>query len=49
MDGELKEVIDLLSRRIETTVEIIMDHLKETEERLEHMEEKIDALSEDGS
>ena len=45
MDGELKEAIDLLSKRIESTVEIIMEHLKDTEQRLEDMEAKIDALS----
>ena len=47
MDGELKEAIDLLSKRIESTVEIIMEHLKDTEQRLEDMEAKIDALSKD--
>ena len=47
MDGELKEAIDLLSKRIESTVEIIMEHLKDTEKRLEDMEAKIDALSKD--
>lgn len=47
MDGELKEAIDLLSKRIESTVEIIMEHLKDTEERLEDMEARIDALSKD--
>ena len=38
MDGELKEAIDLLSKRIESTIEIIMEHLKDTEQRLEDME-----------
>lgn len=47
MDGELKNAIDLLSKRIEATVEIIMEHLKDTEQRLEDMEAKIDALSKD--
>ena len=47
MDGELKEAIDLLSKRIESTIEIIMEHLKDTEQRLEDMEARIDALSKD--
>jgi hypothetical protein len=47
MDRELKETIDLLSKRIESTVEIIMEHLKDTEQRLEDMEARIDALSKD--
>ena len=47
MDGELKEAIDLLSKRIESTVEIIMEHLKDTEQRLEDMEARIDAFSKD--
>ena len=47
MDRELKEAIDLLSKRIESTGEIIMEHLKDTEQRLEDMEAKIDALSKD--
>mgnify|MGYP001173639434 FL=1 len=47
MDRELKEAIDLLSKRIESTVEIIMEHLKDTEQRLEDMEARIDALSKD--
>ena len=44
---ELKEAIDLLSKRIESTVEIIMEHLKDTEQRLEDMEARIDAFSKD--
>ena len=47
MDRELKEAIDLLSKRIESTVEIIIEHLKDTEQRLEDMEVRIDALSKD--
>lgn len=47
MDRGIDEAIDLLSKRIEATIEILMEHLKDTEERLEAMEEKIDGLSED--
>mgnify|MGYP005692765787 CR=1 FL=1 len=47
MDGELKNAIDLLSKRIEATVEIMMEHLKDTEQRLEAMEAKVDGLSKD--
>ena len=45
MDGELKNAIDLLNKRIEATVQIMMEHLKDTEQRMEDMEAKIDALA----
>ena len=47
MDSGLEEAIDLLNKRIESTIEIIMEHLKDTEQRLEDMEARIDALSKD--
>ena len=47
MDRGLEEAIDLLNKRIESTIEILMEHLKDTEERLEAMEEKIDGFSKD--
>lgn len=47
MDRGIEEAIDLLSKRIEATIEIIMEHLKDTEQRLEDMEEKVDGFSED--
>ncbi len=47
MDRGLEEAIDLLNKRIESTIEIIMEHLKDTEQRLEDMEARIDALSKD--
>lgn len=47
MDRGLEEAIDLLNKRIESTIEIIMEHLKDTEQRLEDMEVRIDALSKD--
>ena len=47
MDRGLEEAIDLLNKRIESTIEIIMEHLKDTDQRLEDMEVRIDALSKD--
>ena len=47
MDRGLEEAIDLLNKGIESTIEIIMEHLKDTEQRLEDMEVRIDALSKD--
>ena len=47
MDRGIEEKIELLSRRIEATIEIIMEHLKDTEQRLEDMEEKVNAIPED--
>ena len=47
MDRGLEEAIDLLNKRIESTIEIIMEHLKDTEQRLEDMEVRSDALSKD--
>ena len=47
MDRGLEEAIDLLNKRIESTIEIIMEQLKDTEQRLEDMEARIDALSKD--
>ena len=47
MDRGIEEKIELLSKRIEATVEIIMEHLKDAEQRLEDMEEKVDAIPKD--
>lgn len=46
MDGELtRDDADLLSRKIESTVEIIMEHLRDSEDRLDAMERKIKELT----
>lgn len=47
MDRGIKEAIELLSKRIESTIEILMEHLQDSEQRLEDMEQKIDALTKD--
>lgn len=44
MDRGVEEAIDLMSRRIESTVEIIMEHLRDSEDRLEAMERQIKEL-----
>jgi DNA repair exonuclease SbcCD ATPase subunit len=45
MDRSLEEEIKSMSRRLETTLEIIMEHFRETEDRLEELEDKIEELS----
>lgn len=45
MDGRVtQDDIDLLSRRIEQTIEIIMEHLRDSEDRLDSMERTIKEL-----
>jgi chaperonin cofactor prefoldin len=45
MDGiKLEEDLKGMSRRLETTIEIIMEHFRETEERIEDLEDKIEEL-----
>ena len=46
MDGRLKQDdADLLAKKIEQTVEIIMEHLRYSEDRLDAMERKIKELT----
>jgi hypothetical protein len=52
MDGRVtQDDIDLLSRRIEQTIEILMEHLRDSEDRIDSMERTIkelkDAVSKD--
>lgn len=51
--GITQDDIDLLSKRIESTIEIIMEHLRDSEDRLDNMERQIkelrDAFSKDVS
>lgn len=45
MDRELMEKeLKSMSNRLETTLEIIMEHFRETEDRLEEMEQTIEEL-----
>lgn len=43
----IDEEIKSMTRRLETTLEIIMEHFKETEERIEEMEDRIESLEVD--
>lgn len=45
MDRELiEQELKGMSRRLETTLEIIMEHFRETEDRLEELEDKLEEL-----
>jgi len=45
MDRELMEKeLKSMSNRLETTLEIIMEHFRETEDRMEEMEQTIEEL-----
>jgi len=44
MDRKLEDEIKNMSRRLETTLEIIMEHDRETEDRIEALEDKIEEL-----
>jgi len=46
MDGKLEDELRTLARRNEMTLEIIMDHFRETEERLEEVYEIVTTLEE---
>jgi uncharacterized membrane-anchored protein YhcB (DUF1043 family) len=44
MDRIIKKEIDGISNRLEITLEIIMEHFRETEDRMEEMADKIEEL-----
>jgi flagellar capping protein FliD len=44
MDGKLEEELKSMSKKLETTLEIIMEHFRETEDRMEAMEDTIEEL-----
>ena len=46
MDRKLEEELKTLARRNEMTLEIIMDHFRETDERLEEMYELVTSIEE---
>jgi predicted nuclease with TOPRIM domain len=41
---EVKKEIKLINRRTEETLNIIVDHFKEVDERLEELEDKLEKL-----
>lgn len=48
--GSIEKQLDTMSTRLENTIQIIMEHLRDTEDRLEAMEKEVkDALSKDVS
>ena len=42
-DSDIHEEIKIINRRMEETLSILIEHFKETEERLDKLEEKIDS------
>ena len=42
-DSELHKEIKIINRRMEETLSILIEHFKETEERLDKLEEKINS------
>ena len=42
--GITQDDVDLLSTKIESTIEIIMEHLRDSEDRLDAMERRIKEL-----
>ena len=44
MDRDLKQEVELLTKKLESVLEIVMEHFHENEERLEAVEEKLEAL-----
>jgi len=40
----IEEEIKLISRRTEETLNIVVDHFKDTDERIEELEEKIEGI-----
>ena len=45
IDPAVKEEIEHQNQKLEATIEIIMEHLRDAETRLEEMEKRIDALT----
>jgi len=52
MDGSLEDEIKRLNKKLESTLEIVLDYFRDTEEKIEELEEKIEdlknALNENG-
>lgn len=46
MEPLIKKEIDLISDRIEQTLDIILEHFKESDERIAELEEKLDDIEE---
>ena len=44
MDRKLEDELKSMSRRLETTLEIIMAHFRETEDRMEDLETQLEEL-----
>lgn len=44
MDRKLEDELKSMSRRLETTLEIIMEHFRETEDRMEDLETQLEEL-----
>lgn len=44
MDRKLEDEIKAMSRKLDTTLEIIMEHFRETEDRIEELEDTIEEL-----
>ena len=41
MEDEVKEQIDRINKKLETTLTIILEHLKETDEKIEQIKKDI--------
>ena len=46
---DVEKEIKLISRRTEETLHIIVDHFKDTDERIEELEEKIQELTDNNA
>jgi len=46
---DVEKEIKLISRRTEETLAIIVDHFKDTDERIEELEEKIQELTDNNA
>jgi len=44
MDGKLEAELNRLNKKLETTLEIVLDYFQDTEDKIEELEETIEEL-----
>ena len=47
MDGRIEQELERANKRLEATLEIVIEHFKDTEERIEKLEDRLKELEKD--
>ena len=44
MDGSVEKELDLINKRLQTMLDVVLEHFGESEDRFDGLEEKIESL-----